>query len=161
MRASVAAGRIVDQPSEDTLSDGSAGGVVHCFVPILCYGTPSCRQKQQSSDLWWRLEPVDIQDLDARCMMCGGRQQTGSSDAMFTTVDAQEPGSLTFEPCRRFVDDWVTATEPEIAAAMLGVRRHHDGMLLEGVLPLLCRYFGCQGTPQRHVLGTRRCIVTH
>lgn len=28
MRASVVAGRIVDQPSGDTLSDGSAGGVV-------------------------------------------------------------------------------------------------------------------------------------
>lgn len=41
MRASVAAGRIVDQPSEDTLSDGSAGGVVRCFVPILCHGTPT------------------------------------------------------------------------------------------------------------------------
>lgn len=70
MRASVAAGRIVDQSSCETLSDGSAGGI--------------------------------------------------------------EPGSLTLEPCRRFVDDWVTVSEPEIAAAMLDVRDQHDGLLLEG-----------------------------
>ena len=46
---------------------------------------------------------------------------------------AQEPGSITLEPCTRFVDDWVTVSEPEIAAAMLGIRDHHGGMLLEGM----------------------------
>jgi hypothetical protein len=39
------------------------------------------------------------------------------------------------EPCSLFVDEWVTVSEPEIAAAMLGVRDHHDGMMLEGVEP--------------------------
>jgi hypothetical protein len=37
MQASVAAGRIVDQPSSETLSDGSAGGVVsknHYYSPL-------------------------------------------------------------------------------------------------------------------------------
>lgn len=57
----------------------------------------------------------------------------------------QEPGSLTLEPCRRFVDDWVTVSEPEIAAAMLGVRDQHDGMLLEGALSA-----GSQGKSRTH-----------
>lgn len=34
------------------------------------------------------------------------------------TVGWNEPGSITFEPCRDLVDDWVTVTEDEIAHAM-------------------------------------------
>lgn len=103
MRASVAAGCILDQPSGETLSDGSAGGVVRAVV-------------------WW--PPCILEALECRL----------SQDAVITIVTvSQERGALTFEPCRRFVDDWVTVTEPEIAAAMLGGRDHHGGMLLEGV----------------------------
>lgn len=69
MRASVVAGRILDQESKDTLSDGSAGGI--------------------------------------------------------------EDGSLTFDPCCRFVDGWQTVSEAQIAAAMIGVL-HEDGISLEG-----------------------------
>lgn len=32
------------------------------------------------------------------------------------------------------MDEWVIVSEAEIAAAMLGVRDHHDGLLLEGAL---------------------------
>lgn len=69
MGASVAAGRILDQESGVTLSDGSAGGV--------------------------------------------------------------EEGSLTFEPCCRFVDGWQNVSEPQIAAAMVGMLRE-EGISLEG-----------------------------
>ena len=51
----------------------------------------------------------------------------------------QEPSSITLEPCTRFVDDWVTVSEPEIAAAMLGIRDHHGGMLLEGMSADTCQ----------------------
>ncbi|KAK9829755.1 hypothetical protein WJX72_007688 [[Myrmecia] bisecta] len=47
------------------------------------------------------------------------------------TAGGIEPDALTLEPCMRFVDQWVTVTEPEIAAAMLGMQRHH-GMDVEG-----------------------------
>jgi threonine dehydratase len=39
--------------------------------------------------------------------------------------------SLTLEPCMRFVDEWVTVTEEEIARAMVGVEAH-DGHTVEG-----------------------------
>lgn len=52
----------------------------------------------------------------------------------------QEPGSITLEPCTRFVDDWVTVLEPEIATAMLGIRDHHGGMLLEGMRAGACQH---------------------
>ena len=54
-------------------------------------------------------------------------------DCIPTSMFAQEPGSITLEPCTRFVDNWVTVSESEIAAAMLGIRDHHGGMLLEGM----------------------------
>ena len=41
-------------------------------------------------------------------------------------VDAD---AITFEPCRRFVDEWLTASEPEIARAMIGALHQHDERL--------------------------------
>jgi len=69
MRQSVLAGHVVEAPWQDTLSDGTAGGI--------------------------------------------------------------EENSLTVPACSRFVDEWITVEEPEIAAAMVGVHGHH-GMVVEG-----------------------------
>ncbi len=41
--------------------------------------------------------------------------------------------AMTFEPCCRFVDEWLTASEPEIARAMVGALDQHDERL-EGEL---------------------------
>jgi threonine dehydratase len=71
----------------------------------------------------------------------------------------QEPGSITLEPCTRFVDDWVTVSEPEIAAAMLGIRDHHGGMLLEGMCAGPCQHV-TQAT-HRSISGKRRTTVNH
>ena len=43
-----------------------------------------------------------------------------------------EAGSVTLEPCRQFVDEWVTVSEQEIARAMTETYTHH-GALVEGV----------------------------
>ena len=111
MQASVAAGRILDQPSSETLSDGSAGGVVSNEHDNLLSSRPCLAAPQEF------------------CVFCVPEHWRKHSG----TMCAQEPGSITLEPCTRFVDDWVTVSEPEIAAAMLGIRDHHDGMLLEGM----------------------------
>ena len=42
-----------------------------------------------------------------------------------------DEGSLTFEPCSRFVDEWVSVSEPEIARGMIGVLEH-EGERIEG-----------------------------
>ena len=69
MRRSVEAGKVVELPWEESLSDATAGGI--------------------------------------------------------------EEGSLTVEACTQFVDECITVTEPEIAAAMVGVHGHH-GVAVEG-----------------------------
>ena len=69
MRRSVAAGHVVELPWEESLSDGTAGGI--------------------------------------------------------------EAGSVTLDACRTFVDEWITVSEQEIAAAMVGIHGHH-GMEIEG-----------------------------
>lgn len=69
MYESVKAGRVLDLPSEPTLSDGTAGGL--------------------------------------------------------------EQGTITFEPCRSWVDEWVLVSEEEIAEAMnLFMDAHH--LMIEG-----------------------------
>jgi threonine dehydratase len=42
-----------------------------------------------------------------------------------------EEDTITFEPCRTLVDEWITVTEQEIAAAMLGLR-DNDSTVAEG-----------------------------
>ena len=42
-----------------------------------------------------------------------------------------EEGAVTLEPCMHLVDEWATASEQEIAAAMLGLRKH-ERMRMEG-----------------------------
>ena len=42
-----------------------------------------------------------------------------------------EEGAVTLEPCMHLVDEWTTASEREIAAAMLGLREH-ERMRVEG-----------------------------
>ena len=42
-----------------------------------------------------------------------------------------EAGALTLRPCIDHVDEWVTVTEEEIAAAVVGVIQHHS-KLIEG-----------------------------
>lgn len=42
-----------------------------------------------------------------------------------------EEGSITLDPCMRYVDEWVTVTEQEIAEALLNLYSHH-GQLVEG-----------------------------
>ena len=50
-------------------------------------------------------------------------------------VDAN---AITFEPCCRFVNEWMTASEPEIARAMIGALEQ-DNERLEGVAAVRCR----------------------
>ncbi len=53
------------------------------------------------------------------------------------TAGGVEEGSITFEPCRRLIDDYLTITEQEIAAAM---RRYieTEHLLLEGSAGVAC-----------------------
>lgn len=47
------------------------------------------------------------------------------------TAGGIEQDALTVEACRQFVDEWITVTEPQIAAAMVGIHGHH-GLAIEG-----------------------------
>ena len=47
------------------------------------------------------------------------------------TAGGIEQGALTLDACRQFVDEWITVTEPQIAAAMVGIHGHH-GIVIEG-----------------------------
>ena len=47
------------------------------------------------------------------------------------TVGGFEAGSITFELCRRYVDDWVLVSEDEIRSAMRTIVEHH-AMPIEG-----------------------------
>ena len=65
------------------------------------------------------------------------------------TTGGIEPGSITFDLCRRFVDRYVLVSESEIAAAMrVFMEAHH--MLVEGAAALLSHRFsrrrGSSGT---------------
>lgn len=48
-----------------------------------------------------------------------------------STAGGVEPGAITFDLCRRFVDDWVLVDEDEIARAMALVFDEHD-LVVEG-----------------------------
>jgi threonine dehydratase len=47
------------------------------------------------------------------------------------TTGGIEPGSVTFDLCRRFVDRWVRVSEDEVAAA-IRFMVEHEGMVVEG-----------------------------
>jgi threonine dehydratase len=47
------------------------------------------------------------------------------------TAGGIEPGSITFDLCRRFVDRWIRVSEDEIAAA-IRFMVEHEGMVVEG-----------------------------
>ena len=51
------------------------------------------------------------------------------------TAGGIEPGTITFDLCRRVVDEFVLLSEEEIVAAMVFIRRHH-GMDIEGAAAL-------------------------
>lgn len=46
-----------------------------------------------------------------------------------------DEGSLTFEPCARFVDEWVTVSEPEIARGMIEALEQHGERIEGGLAP--------------------------
>ena len=48
-----------------------------------------------------------------------------------------EPGALTLQPCIDFVDEWVTVTEEEIGAAIVGMLQNHS-KLIEGRATVHC-----------------------
>ena len=47
------------------------------------------------------------------------------------TAGGIEPGSITFEPCCRLVDEWVNVSETEIVEGMHWVFKH-EGLVVEG-----------------------------
>ncbi len=47
------------------------------------------------------------------------------------TAGGIEAGAITFDPCRRLVDDWVLVTEEEIRSAMVRIFDHHR-LVIEG-----------------------------
>ena len=51
-----------------------------------------------------------------------------------------EEGALTLESCTRFVDEWATASEPEIAAAMLSLL-DREGIRAEGAAGMVVACF--------------------
>lgn len=59
--------------------------------------------------------------------------------------------AITFEPCRRFVDEWLTASEPEIARAMIGALDQHDerleGKLAADITSVLVCHAPCSVMP--------------
>ena len=60
--------------------------------------------------------------------------------------------ALTFEPCCRFVDEWLTATEPEIGRMMTEAVAHHDERLEGDAAKLLCSSLCTDATSQaQHV----------
>ncbi len=60
--------------------------------------------------------------------ICGGKGLATLSDG---PVGGFEASSITFELCRRFVDDWVLVSEDEIRDAMKTIVERHD-LLIEG-----------------------------
>ncbi len=56
------------------------------------------------------------------------------------TAGGIESESITFEPCSRLVDDWVTVTETEIVEGMRWVFEHHD-LVVEGAAGVVIAAF--------------------
>ena len=73
--------------------------------------------------------------------LCATQNQTLSIPTLVLLKQSDRPYSaggvhedaITFEPCCRFVDEWLTVSEPEIARAMTGAADQHDERL-EGKL---------------------------
>ena len=67
-----------------------------------------------------------------------------------------DEGSLTFEPCTLFVDEWVTVSEPEIARGMISVLEA-EGERIEGALDV-CSYCEHRATGGDRGLGSDRVL---
>ncbi len=103
MRRSVACGGVVEEVADDedgmtTLSDGTAGGMM----------------------LWWR----GVWNL-LYYLMYIERENASTPTPQpnnthtHTPLGGVEPHTCTLQPCMDYVDDWVTVTEQEIAAAIV------------------------------------------
>lgn len=137
MARSVAAGRVVEVEWRETLSDGTAGELAWCVVGRLGREWPfvtggGCGSAEVGEGL---------------CGVCTAMHQlpAASPAARPVTTPAAtpallrptrvaggiEPDSVTLEPCRQFVDEWVTVGETDIARAMVEMYSHH-GTPIEG-----------------------------
>lgn len=56
------------------------------------------------------------------------------------TAGGIEPESITFEPCSRLVDEWVSVSETEIAEGMRWVFEHHN-LVIEGAAGVVVAAF--------------------
>jgi len=70
------------------------------------------------------------------------------------TAGGIEAGSITFEPCRRYVDDWVLVTEDEIREAIKLIFEEHR-YVIEGAAGVAVASF----LKLRHRLGGKNVVV--
>ena len=90
------------------------------------------------SDVMW-------QSVDAERVVAAEWRQTLSEG----TVGGIEEGAVTLEPCSRWVDEWVTVEEEEIAAAVVDTLTH-TAMQVEGKWD---SWRGCSISAGRHCCG--------
>lgn len=99
------------------------GGLIAGVAALLKSLDPQVKiygcQPEASDVMHQSLEAGKVVDLE---------WQETLSDA---TAGGIEQDAFTVEACRQFVDEWITVTEPQIAAAMVGIHGHH-GLAIEG-----------------------------
>lgn len=141
MRQSVAAGHIVDAPSEDTLSDATAGVLfLRVWLAMGWAGGVAV-----SSPLQTVTQPFTA----LRCCVIlspSNSQNTGGI----------EQGAITLQPCVDYVDTWLTVAEAEIADAMVSLLHHHS-KLVEGAAG--CAVAAVRKLAGQGVLLTGRKVV--
>lgn len=74
------------------------------------------------------------------CAKLRRHNPTSEADLTGSCAGGVEEGALTLESCTRFVDEWATASEPEIAAAVFGLR-DREGIRAEGAAGMVVACF--------------------
>lgn len=103
---------------------------------------------------------VGVQAEGAASMLASlGHEQVECLQSVLTIADGiavKEPGRLTFDLCRHYVDEVVTVTEDEICAAILALIEHHK-LIAEGAgaVSVAAAMFGKVGA----VEGKNVCCV--
>jgi threonine dehydratase len=147
--AAEAEGKIYVSPYNDTAVAGGQGTLAlellmslppskldAVFVPVggggLISGVAALIKSLDPQVKIYGCQP-EASDVMRQSVEAGGtvvelKWQETLSDA---TAGGIEHGALTVDACMKFVDEWITVTEPQIAAAMVGIHGHH-GVAIEG-----------------------------
>lgn len=118
---------------------GMMAGIAAYLKSVSPHTTMVGCQPENDAAMWASIQAGRITSIEARPTLSDG------------SAGGLEPGAITFELCRRLVDDWVTVSEAEIKHAMrLFLETQHQllegaaGVALAGFLKRAERYRGRQ-----------------